>query len=624
MMHLGWRPCFNFRCKGAASCAAALPTVALPPVHTAAWLCPTQIRHISGTQSGPCFSNPDTFQAFLPTVPTVFAARATGLWESVTTGFEPGQSMATPVSNGDRTSRINTPHGEVFKQAPTQMVPHGPKDSSPDSTSGSGTGAALAGSPSRCGAGTDVMAAADAAAGSAARENQPAVHDPDAAEAPEWLQRTTLLLGRGGVSALHDTRVLLVGLGGVGSYVAEFLVRAGVGSLAIVDGDVVDVTNKNRQLPALDSTIGLPKAHVMSLRLLDINSHLNLVVRQEFLSPDTAGERLLADVAAELDRGARAKGMFTAAPAPAESTATAGVESWAARALGRKGDSSSASAGSHGEADGAKCSVKELESSTTTSSGGGGSTSTSGGGGGSGWANDHGGSRDTFKVASRLWVVDCIDSVAPKLALVAAATRMGARVMSSMGAGGRMDPLAVQIADISETYGDPFAATCRRGLRRQYGIRSGVTVIFSTEPCRRTSMMLTSGGRYKRSYYGTISFIPALFGLQIAAHIVNEVTGGPMMASEAAQRQRLRQLRYVATGGKAADATCGTDGSSGRARAMGSAYSTKRASSGRGGFKVGSAEEGASTVPPPPPLSPLRPQPDARRQCEGPGAKGAM
>ncbi len=65
-----------------------------------------------------------------------------------------------------------------------------------------------------------------------------------------------------------------------------------------------------------------------------------------------------------------------------------------------------------------------------------------------------------------------------------------------------MDATAVRIADISETYGDAFAAHVRRGLRRTYGIREGVTVVFSTEPCRRTSLAMAPGARYKKSYYG--------------------------------------------------------------------------------------------------------------------------
>ncbi|GIL76161.1 hypothetical protein Vretimale_5755 [Volvox reticuliferus] len=422
-MHLGWRPCLIFRCKGAAKCTATLPAVALRPVHTVAWLCPTQIRRTSSTHSGLCFSNSDTCKVALVPIRAVSGAKAAVELESVTTVLEQGQS-ASPLSNGGHTNHTGIARKGASTHTP-HMALHGPSDSSPDiseqahrleSGAPESTGAAAVASSVRVEAETGVRRAAGAA-GAAEPEYQPAVNDSDAAEAPEWLQRTTLLLGHGGVAALRDTRVVLVGLGGVGSYVAEFLVRAGVGSLAIVDGDVVDVTNKNRQLPALDSTIGLPKAHVMSRRLLDINPDLHLVARQEFLSPDTAGEQLLDDVVAELDRGARAKG-----------GAAAGVVSGATCVCVSRGDGSRTSASGDGEADGAYCSVRDLGGSTSTST----STSTSGG---SGEAGDHGGSTDALKVDPLLWVVDCIDSVAPKLALVAAATRRGARVISSMGAG---------------------------------------------------------------------------------------------------------------------------------------------------------------------------------------------
>ena len=104
----------------------------------------------------------------------------------------------------------------------------------------------------------------------------PQCHVPQAV--PAWLQRTGLLLGADGIAKLKQTRVLLVGLGGVGSFAAEFLCRAGVGSMTIVDGDVVDESNKNRQLPALGSTVGVGKAQVMAARLLDINPKLELQV----------------------------------------------------------------------------------------------------------------------------------------------------------------------------------------------------------------------------------------------------------------------------------------------------------------------------------------------------------
>ena len=108
----------------------------------------------------------------------------------------------------------------------------------------------------------------------------------------DWKQRTELLLGSGGVATLSRSRVLVVGVGGVGAYAVEMLARAGVGKLDIVDGDNVGVTNVNRQLPALHSTLGKPKAEVMAERLKDINPELKLTVINEFLRDERTEEVL--------------------------------------------------------------------------------------------------------------------------------------------------------------------------------------------------------------------------------------------------------------------------------------------------------------------------------------------
>lgn len=92
----------------------------------------------------------------------------------------------------------------------------------------------------------------------------------------KWQERAELLFKEEGLNRLKKANVLVVGLGGVGSFAAEFLARAGVGNMTIVDGDVVDITNINRQLPALHSTVGLPKVSLMAARLMDINPELNL------------------------------------------------------------------------------------------------------------------------------------------------------------------------------------------------------------------------------------------------------------------------------------------------------------------------------------------------------------
>ena len=107
-----------------------------------------------------------------------------------------------------------------------------------------------------------------------------------------WLSRTELLTGREKLEDLAQKHVLIVGLGGVGSYAAEAICRAGIGNITIVDGDAVDPTNKNRQLVALDSTKGKLKADIMADRMFDINPEVNLTVHREFLEPDKMRELL--------------------------------------------------------------------------------------------------------------------------------------------------------------------------------------------------------------------------------------------------------------------------------------------------------------------------------------------
>lgn len=101
-----------------------------------------------------------------------------------------------------------------------------------------------------------------------------------------WQERTELLIGVEASSNLKNKHVLVVGLGGVGAYAAEQICRAGVGEMTIVDGDVLNPSNRNRQLPALVSTTGKPKAQVVGDRLMDINPELKLNVIQEYIRDD--------------------------------------------------------------------------------------------------------------------------------------------------------------------------------------------------------------------------------------------------------------------------------------------------------------------------------------------------
>ena len=230
----------------------------------------------------------------------------------------------------------------------------------------------------------------------------------------EWKERAELLFKAEGLQKLAASNVLIVGVGGVGSFAAEFIVRAGIGKVTIVDGDVVDITNINRQLPALHSTIGLAKIDVVGDRLLDINPDLNLTKIKEFLSP----ERAFEIVTTEYD-----------------------------------------------------------------------------------------------------YVLDCIDSVTPKINLIIAAKRKKVKIISSMGAGGKMEAAKVKVADISNTQNCFLAKAIKKRLK-EVKIDKGIKVVFSSEIQDESSMKTTDGKNYKKSFYGTNSYIPGLFGLYAAETVI--------------------------------------------------------------------------------------------------------
>ncbi len=239
-------------------------------------------------------------------------------------------------------------------------------------------------------------------------------------EVPAWLERTELLTGSEALVRLAGCHILLVGLGGVGSYAGEFLARAGIGKMTIVDGDVVDPTNINRQLQALHSTVGMPKAELMEKRLTDINPALEITAIGRFLEPEDM-DKLISE---------------------------------------QKFD----------------------------------------------------------------FVLDCIDSVTPKLTLIQSARRHKIRIISSMGAGGKSDPSKIRVADISVTRECKFAQTVRKRLKRM-GIRKGFPAVFSEEIQPHDSLKMTDGTRYKRSFYGTISYMPALFGMTMSAEVIRRLAG---------------------------------------------------------------------------------------------------
>lgn len=232
-----------------------------------------------------------------------------------------------------------------------------------------------------------------------------------------WLGRTTLLIGEEKVEKLTQQHVMVVGMGGVGSFAAEFICRSGIGKMTIIDGDVVDPTNRNRQLPALATNHGQSKADIMADRLLAINPELQLNVIKEFVNPEMV-----------------------------------------AKVLDTQPD----------------------------------------------------------------YVIDAIDSITPKLTFLRIAYERKIRVVSSMGAGAKLDPTQLRVVDISKTYNCPFAQQVRKMLKT-HKIYKGIKTVFSPEAPIKESLMLTDGKNYKKSAYGTISYLPATFGAVAASVVIRDL-----------------------------------------------------------------------------------------------------
>lgn len=232
-----------------------------------------------------------------------------------------------------------------------------------------------------------------------------------------WLSRTSLLIGEEALRHLTKQHVMVVGLGGVGSFAAEFIARSGIGRMTIIDGDVVDPTNRNRQLPALSTNHGVSKAEIMADRLRAINPEIELEVVKSFVTPEMVVEQ-----------------------------------------LSRRPD----------------------------------------------------------------FIVDAIDSITPKITFLKLAYEMKLPLVSSMGAGAKLDPTRLQVVDISETYMCPFAQQIRKNLKG-HNIRKGIKVVFSPENPIKESLMLTDGKNFKKSAYGTISYLPAVFGAVAASVVIREL-----------------------------------------------------------------------------------------------------
>lgn len=120
------------------------------------------------------------------------------------------------------------------------------------------------------------------------------------------------------------------------------------------------------------------------------------------------------------------------------------------------------------------------------------------------------------------FVIDAIDAISPKVALLAACYRNRVKVVSSMGAGGRLDPTKVRYADIRDTFHDGLAREVRHRLRKA-GISSGIKTVFSEEQPRKNAVTLTDEIQYKRSSYGTVAWLPAIFGMMLASYAVDSL-----------------------------------------------------------------------------------------------------
>ena len=234
--------------------------------------------------------------------------------------------------------------------------------------------------------------------------------------------RSALLMGEAAVEKLQKSRVAIFGVGGVGGYVCEALVRSGVGAFDLIDKDVVDVTNLNRQIIATQSTVGRPKVEVMRERMLDINPEVLVNARECFFLPENATD---------------------------------------------------------------------------------------------------------FDFTEYDFVVDCVDTVTAKIQIIMQAKEAGVPVISSMGAGNKMDASRFKVADIYKTNVDPLARVMRRELKKR-GVKK-LTVVYSDEepmtPIRDThwsESAVEPEGRVKQTP-GSVAFVPGAAGLIIAGEVVRQL-----------------------------------------------------------------------------------------------------
>ena len=217
--------------------------------------------------------------------------------------------------------------------------------------------------------------------------------------------RTEMMLGENAVKVLKASHAAVFGVGGVGGFAAEALARAGVGKITLIDSDRVSVSNINRQIIALHSTVGKYKTEAMRDRIHDINPECEVTVINEFYSEE-----------------------------------------------------------------------------------------------------------NPIELGGFDYIADCIDTVKSKLLLITEASRRGVKIISSMGAGNKLDPTRFKVADISKTHTDPLAKVIRTELRKR-GVNH-LKVVFSDEPPINTSGERTPG---------SVSFVPSVVGLIIAGEIIKDL-----------------------------------------------------------------------------------------------------
>ncbi len=240
----------------------------------------------------------------------------------------------------------------------------------------------------------------------------------------EYQARSLMLIGGEAVQRLKDSHVAVFGLGGVGGYALEALARSGVGSLTLVDGDVVSPSNLNRQIIALSGNVGASKAQLAAQRVRLIDPEIQVIAKDVFYTPQTAGQ---------------------------------------------------------------------------------------------------------FDLSEYDYVLDCVDMVAAKLELAQRAQAAGTAIISAMGAGNKLDPGMLQVADISQTSICPLARVMRKLLKAR-GIER-LTVVYSREtprcPLPQAEANEQPGLLRRRCAPGSMVFVPAAMGMMMAAHAVQGLIADP-------------------------------------------------------------------------------------------------